>query len=83
LPKLAKPMVALGVSEKGVDFDAPDGKPARLIFLVLTPRADGEAQLELLSSIGKTFRRPNIRAQALKTKNLTELIALIKIESRG
>ncbi|MBK7951406.1 MAG: cation:proton antiporter [Deltaproteobacteria bacterium] len=52
---LARPVVAVGISPTGVDFDSPDGAPVRVVFLILTPRSEDGAQLELLSDIARTF----------------------------
>jgi len=74
---LKRPLLALGVAKNGVDFNAPDGEPARLIFLILIPGHDPESQLELLSDISRTFLEPAMVKRALKTENYTELLALI------
>jgi len=71
------PVVAVGISPQGVDFDARDGRPARLIFLVLTPRQDAGAQLAILADIGKTFRDPDMLGQAIRAANFTEFLAVV------
>jgi len=40
LDGLAAPVVGIGLTKSGIDFDAPDGEPAQVIFLVLTPKND-------------------------------------------
>ena len=55
IPELDEPVVAAGLSETGVDFDAPDGKLANLIFLILTPEKDPASQLELGADIARYF----------------------------
>jgi Kef-type K+ transport system membrane component KefB/mannitol/fructose-specific phosphotransferase system IIA component (Ntr-type) len=81
VPGLAKPMVALGFSPHGVDFDAPDGRPAKVVFLIATPKEDKGAQLEVLASIGKTFREPAIVADLLCAASFTEALALFNVRS--
>ena len=34
---LERPLIAFATLRNGVDFDAPDGRPARLVFLFLLP----------------------------------------------
>jgi mannitol/fructose-specific phosphotransferase system IIA component (Ntr-type) len=63
-----------------VDFDAPDGKPARLIFLLLTPTRDSGSQLDLLAEIGRTFRQEHLRAKVLSARSATEFLALMKTQ---
>jgi Kef-type K+ transport system membrane component KefB/mannitol/fructose-specific phosphotransferase system IIA component (Ntr-type) len=78
LDGLAGPAVGLGLSRAGIDFDAPDGRPAQLIFLLLTPRNDDGAQLEILADIARTFRARGLREQALNAVSYTELVGLIR-----
>ncbi|HQH51749.1 MAG TPA: cation:proton antiporter [Candidatus Hydrogenedentes bacterium] len=74
-------MVATGFSETGVDFDAPDGMPANLIFLIVTPETDPASQLELGADIARSFRNPSMLERALRTSSYTEFLALLKSAS--
>ncbi|NUP90524.1 MAG: cation:proton antiporter [Candidatus Sumerlaeia bacterium] len=78
LPSIRAPAVALGVSPEGVDFNSPDGEPAHLIFLILTPAEDGGAQLEILKDIAKTFRDTGLREKATRARTHTEFLAALK-----
>ena len=51
LETLARPLVLLGISKPGIDWNAVDDQPAHLIFLILTPADDRDTQLEILSTI--------------------------------
>jgi PTS system fructose-specific IIC component/PTS system nitrogen regulatory IIA component len=42
---------ALGISRKGIDYDALDGNPVHLVFLILTPEKDSETHLRLLKRL--------------------------------
>lgn len=46
-------VVAIGLSRKGVDFEAEDGELVRLLFLVLSPDKAPAAHLQSLSAISK------------------------------
>lgn len=78
VPGLKEPIVAVGISEAGIDFDAPDGKPANIIFLALTPQELPSAQLEIGAEIARRFRRYETTEQVLRTKNYAEFLAIIK-----
>lgn len=78
LEGLAGPALGCGISRVGIDFDAPDGRPAHLVFLLLTPRNDDGAQLEILADIARTFRARSVREQAQKAGSFTEFVGLIK-----
>ena len=78
---LREPVLAAGISRHGIDFDAIDGQPAHIIFLILTPKQDNAAQIEILADIGRTFRSPGMTSKVLQTTNFTEFLALIKSET--
>ena len=50
---LERPLLALGRAPRGIDFDAPDGKPARIVFLLLIPPKAYEDEVRILASIAR------------------------------
>lgn len=78
LPGLKTSLVGCGLSNEGCDFDAPDGQPAKVIFLILTPEGDTSAMLELLADIGETFSSESMRLAARNARTANEMIALLK-----
>jgi mannitol/fructose-specific phosphotransferase system IIA component (Ntr-type) len=76
-------LLAVGLSERGLDFDAPDGAPAHVVFLAITPHDDAGVQLDLLADIGRIFSDAAIRDRALAVRSFVELQALLKIEGGG
>jgi len=78
LAGLVKPLVAVGLSENGVDFDAPDGIGAQIICLILTPLQDDGAQLEILADIAATFKGELHRDKILHISGHTEFLALAR-----
>jgi Kef-type K+ transport system membrane component KefB/mannitol/fructose-specific phosphotransferase system IIA component (Ntr-type) len=75
---ISKPIVAIGVSDSGIDFDAPDDKPAYVIFLILTPVDAPDTQLEITAELAKLFRVFGMTEKVLKIKSYTEFLALVK-----
>jgi len=80
LDSLDGPVVAVGLSRNGIDFDAPDGLPAQLVFLILTPRNDDGAQVEILADIARTFRHEEVRQKAVEVPTFTEFLAMIRTQ---
>lgn len=78
LAGLERPLVAVGLAHQGVDFDAPDGIPARIICMILAPLNDNGAQLEILADIAATFRSEGLSERALLSSSYTEFLALLK-----
>ena len=80
---LRHPIVAVGISETGIDFDAPDGKPANVVFLLLTPADNPSIQLVLSSEIARLFRRRHILDRVMRTRTFTDFLALIRTLSQA
>lgn len=58
LNDLPRPLVVLGISPEGIEWDEVDGKPAHLVFLILTSTTDdSDTQLEILAKIARAFSR--------------------------
>ncbi len=72
---LLHPQVVIGKAEKGVDFDARDGRPAKLIVMILTP--DTKSQQDLLADAGQLFSQKEIVDRTLAAKNFVELAAVL------
>ena len=54
LDGLAAPLVVVGISKDGIEWDEVDARPAHLIFLLLTPTTDdADTQLEILARIAR------------------------------
>lgn len=70
---LAKPMIAFGRSAAGLDWNAADGTPARLIYLVLTPAEDPDTQLHILRNIALTMNSESLRSQISQAKDDRQL----------
>jgi mannitol/fructose-specific phosphotransferase system IIA component (Ntr-type) len=75
---LRRSLVVVGISETGIDFDAPDDKLANVIFLILTPNNDPGAQLDIASDIARLFRDQRMVDNVVRTKNFTDFLALIR-----
>jgi Kef-type K+ transport system membrane component KefB/mannitol/fructose-specific phosphotransferase system IIA component (Ntr-type) len=80
LDNLTSPVIVLGRSVNGVDFDAPDGHAARLIFLILTPTEDPGFQLEIISGIAREFNKPGRVEQLARCHGFTEILASLKVQ---
>jgi Kef-type K+ transport system membrane component KefB/mannitol/fructose-specific phosphotransferase system IIA component len=83
LPNLIKPVVAVGLSSAGIDFDSPDETPAHVICLILTPIHDDGAQLEILADIATAFKARVIREKVMGVAGYTEFLALVRSGQTG
>jgi len=76
---LARPLVVVAKSE-GIDFDARDGKPARLIIMILT--GDNQSQHDLLGDASDLFSRKEAVEQAVNANSFLELVAALNAPVR-
>ncbi|WP_254769031.1 PTS sugar transporter subunit IIA [Salinilacihabitans rarus] len=54
-PAVVAPTIAFTRVEDGLDFEAMDGEPATLIFMLLVPEEGGEEHLSMLSSLSRAL----------------------------
>ena len=71
---LSKPLVVVAKSD-GLDFDARDGKPVRLIIMILT--GDNQSQHDLLGDASALFSRKEAIERAVNAQTFVELVAAL------
>ena len=71
--------IVFGVKKGGVHFESLDGKPADLIFLVLSPRDTSGPHIQALALIARNLKDATVREQ-LKNSTSAEQIAEIIIK---
>ncbi len=74
---LTQLMAAFGVSRKGVDFEAIDGKPTHLFFALVAPENSAGIHLKALARISRLFKNPRFRAAILEAPTAADIHALI------
>lgn len=80
--RITQPMVMVGVSEEGIDWDSPDGEPTGVVVLIVTPRGEPQMQLELLADVARTLHDAKRVNMARQTKSYTEFLACVKSDLR-
>ncbi|WP_296259309.1 MULTISPECIES: PTS IIA-like nitrogen regulatory protein PtsN [unclassified Pseudomonas] len=71
------PVSAVLHLERPVDFDAIDGAPVDLLFVLLVPEAATDAHLELLRQIASMLDRAEARASLRNAKSSEELYNVV------
>lgn len=74
-------MVTFGRSSRGVDFDAIDGKPVNLFFLLMAPEKSTGQHLKVLAKISRMLKDDNFRKSLMNTESRDELYHLIAEKS--
>ncbi len=68
LPGLKQPLIIMARSLAGIDWNAPDGLPANLIFLLLTPANDATMQIRILGAIAKALKNDQVREMLMSAE---------------
>jgi mannitol/fructose-specific phosphotransferase system IIA component (Ntr-type) len=69
--------VALGLAPEGIDFQSLDGKPSRVIFLVLSAVGSRGPHIECLAEIARAYSREGFREALLACRFADEVIAVL------
>jgi len=77
IQSLGTPLFTFLRCRDGVDFRAPDGRPVRMAFLILTPYHEPLAQLALLSKLAKLVVNTPLRERLLEAENVEEVREVI------
>ena len=73
LPKLGNVFGLFARLERPVDFEALDGQPVDLIFLLLAPEGAGADHLKALARVARLLRDPEV-ARKLRASNGAEAL---------
>lgn len=71
-------VMAAGVVPEGMDFDALDGQPVRLFFLLLAPEAAAGAHVKALSRISRLVRREETRARLVASASAEDFLEVLR-----
>jgi mannitol/fructose-specific phosphotransferase system IIA component (Ntr-type) len=73
-------LAALGVSKKGIEYDATDGEPVYLIFLVLAEVNNPGPHVQCLGEIARLIQVPGLNEHLRAAKTAKEALDLIRAE---
>jgi PTS system nitrogen regulatory IIA component len=80
--KLAKCRRIFGVFarlERPIDFEALDGLPVDLIFLLIAPESAGADHLKALATIARKLRNANFAAQLRATRDASAIYSMMTL----
>ena len=81
--ELKAPSVALGRTQKDIEFDSIDGKPARLFFLLIAPENGSSEHLHLLAKIARLMKDSATRELLFDAPTPEKMLALIEASEAG
>lgn len=75
---LEEVILVVARSKEGVDFEALDHKPVRIIFLLLAPEENLGEHLKILAHISRILQNEEFRVNFLSSPNKEQLFSLLK-----
>lgn len=78
LSLLKKPVILFGKSLAGIEWNSPDGKLAHFIFLILTPEAVDDVQVQILAHIAGVMSDEQTRNVIMQAKDSHEIWAILQ-----
>jgi PTS system nitrogen regulatory IIA component len=78
LPGLRGVLAVFGRSTRGVDFDAVDGAPTRLFFLLVAPEDSSGMHLKALARIARLLKEQAVRERLLSCGDRAGLLRIIR-----
>jgi fructose-specific phosphotransferase system IIA component len=70
--------LAIGISPNGVDYDALDGEPSKLFFLLVAPPGQSGPHVMALSDIAKLARSKAFCKALVQAESAQEVVELIQ-----
>ncbi len=77
LPKLDRLFGVFARLERPVDFEALDGQPVDLVFLLLAPEASGADHLKALAQVARLLRDSEVARKLRESRDAEALYAVL------
>src|SRR5919109_2611947 len=81
LPKLDKLFGVFARLERPIDFEALDGQPVDLVFLLLAPEGAGADHLKALARVARLLRDPDIAHKLRDSRDVEALYSVLALPS--
>jgi PTS system nitrogen regulatory IIA component len=82
-PAVGGLLLVAGTSARPVDYDALDGRPADLFFLLLGPESAATEHVKALGRISRVLRRPGLREQLRAAPDAAAFLRVIADSEAG
>lgn len=71
-------VIAIGVCEKPVNFESIDGKPVKLVVMLLSPPEMTGPHIQALARVSRLMSFESMRRKFMQAKSAAEMIELIQ-----
>lgn len=70
--------IAFGRSKEGIAFDALDGKPVHLLFMIVSPKDAQAGYLQAVAKIARLLKNKTLRARLLDAESPKDAMQVIR-----
>ncbi|MGE3062584.1 MAG: PTS sugar transporter subunit IIA [bacterium] len=74
--------LCFGISREGIDYDALDGKPVNIFFLIVSNEENKNRYIQLLAKISRICRKDSFREKVLNSESEKEILEIFKEEEK-
>lgn len=71
-------IMAIGVSEEPIDFDALDGKPVHIVILIGASDAQKDLYVRVLAKVAMMLKNQEVREKILKAKQPSDIMNILR-----
>lgn len=75
-------IVALGITSQDVNFDALDGKPVRIVFMLVGPEKSSSIHIKMLSRISRLLNQAAFRKKIIECRSAHDALQIIVDEEK-
>ena len=84
LADLERLVIAVGIKKTGLEFEALDKRPVKLVFVVLAPENDQALYLRVLAQLARLLKRQEVRERLLSASSAKELRKILaEVDEEG
>jgi mannitol/fructose-specific phosphotransferase system IIA component (Ntr-type) len=77
-PAIEEAFCALGISRAGIEWDAVDGEPVRIVFLLVTPDSLPLLHVQTLGEMAGLFSAESVRNEIINAGSAGRLLEIIR-----
>lgn len=74
---ILEPVVGIGLFKDGIDFDAMDGEPVKIVVLFGMPAGADKEYLQLLARVMTMLREPGFKDDLLACESTDEIVMVL------
>ncbi|RKY21650.1 MAG: PTS sugar transporter subunit IIA [Planctomycetota bacterium] len=82
-PEVEETVVALGIARGGLDFEAIDGQPTHLVFLLVNPANRTKTHIRTLAELARLTSSPELREALREATSADEALDRIRSAEAG